>query len=125
MGFFFWRDLMNITDTSDHIRQQQAGQFRRPGDGQGPFIRVNDQRLESAKDQRTRSVFVNNESVVSFERGILESDFPKIFDCDAGMKFNAERIRETEKEEKPQEQYDKDGQSQTVTKQENIVDQWA
>lgn len=114
---------MNITDTFDHIRQQQAGQFRRPGDGQEPFIRVNDQRLESAKDQKTPSVFVNNESVVSFEKGILESDFPKIFDSDAGMKFNAERIRETEKEEKHQERYDR--QQQTVTSQENIVDQWA
>jgi|GEM_PF-2535433 len=116
---------MNTTDTSDHIRQQQAGQFRRPDDGQEPFVRVKDQRLESAKDQKTRSVFVNNESVISFERGILESDFPKIFDSDAGMKFNAEKIRETEKEEKPQEQYDKDEQPQTVTSQENIVDQWA
>ncbi|MBN1841796.1 MAG: hypothetical protein JW883_05880 [Deltaproteobacteria bacterium] len=116
---------MNITDTSDHIRQQQAGQFRRPGDGREPFIRVNDQRLESARDQKTRSVFVNNESVVSFGRGILQSAFPKLFDSDAGMKFNAERIRETEKEEKPQEQYDKDGQPQTVTSQKNIVDQWA
>ena len=116
---------MNITDTSDHVRQQQAGQFRRPGDGQEPFIYVNDQRLESAKEQKTRSVFVNNESVVSFERGILESDFPKIFDSDAGMKFNAEEIRETEKEEKRQEEYDKDGKPQTVTSQKNIVDQWA
>jgi hypothetical protein len=116
---------MNIADISDHIRQQQAGQFRRPEDGQEPFIRVNDQRLENTKDQEACSVFVNNEGVVTFEKEILESDFPKIFDSDTGIKLSAERVREAEKEEKLREQYDKNGKSQTVAKQEKIVDQWA
>lgn len=116
---------MNITRTDDYIRQQQAGRFSRPEDGKGPFAHVNDQKLDSIKGQKERSVYVNNEKAVTWQKELTESDFPKLFDSDAGAKSNAKKIGEAKKEEKPLQQYDKTEKTQTGAKQERLVDQWA
>ena len=116
---------MNIIDTTEYIRQQQAGQFRRYQDGKEPFAHVNGQKLDSARERKERSVYVNDEKVDTLEKEITSADFPKLFDTDVGAKFNTEKVRATNREEKVHGQYDKSAKVQTVTKQERLVDQWA
>lgn len=120
---------INITDTIDYIRQQQTGQFRRPEDSKKPFAYVNNQKLVSAKDQTERSVYINNKKITTRKKGLAKSDFPKLFDSDAGARVNIEKTGKTDKEEKALMQYDKTGKETTTTqapaKKETFVDQWA
>ncbi|MBW1741550.1 MAG: hypothetical protein JRJ42_10535 [Deltaproteobacteria bacterium] len=81
---------------------------------------MNDQKLDRA-ELKERSVYVNNEKIVTWEKETIKSDFPKLFDSDAGAKYHIERIGETNKEEKPQQQYDKTGKAQKMTKQERAI----
>ncbi len=113
---------MKINATTDYIRQQQLGQFNRPEDGKGPYSHVNGQKVESTKEQKNSSIYVNNEKIVALETDI-ESSFPKLFDSDAGMKFNIERINEYKKEAKPATQYDKAGKIKKNTKEKVFIDQ--
>lgn len=116
---------MEITDTSDYIRQQQPGQFRRPEDGKGPFAQVNDQKLDSTEEQKKCSVYIDDEKIVTFEKDI-RAYFPNLFDFDTGMKSNnTEIIGEHKKEQKSHLQYDKTAKPQDMTKQEMFVAQWA
>ena len=117
---------MNITNPIDYIRQQQFGRFRRPEDGTEPYTHVNDQKLGSLKGQDERSIYVNNEKIITFEKDLAGSGFPKLFDSNAGLKLEIGKIGETKKEDKLQVQYDKTGKEQKLTyKQESVVDQWA
>jgi hypothetical protein len=116
---------MKISDSTDYIRQQQAGHFRRPEDGKEPYAHVNNQKLASRADKEKGSVYVKSEKVVTLERKITESGFPKLFDSDSGWKVDTERIGESDKEKKLQLQYDKNGKTQDVNKQSMLVDQWA
>ena len=115
---------MEITDTSNHIRQRQPGQFRRPEDGKEPFAHVNDKKLESPEEKKKCSVYIDSENVVTFEEDIRVS-LPKLFDFDAGVKFNTETTNDTNKKEKLSPQYDKTGKAEIMSKQESLVDQWA
>lgn len=117
---------MEITDTSNYIRQQQPGQFRRPEDGKEPFAHVNGQKLDSANEQKECSVYMVNEEVVALEKEIGSYSYvPKLFDLDVRVKFNTEKINGTKKEGKIQRQYDKTEKVQVTTKQESFIDQWA
>lgn len=117
---------MNIGSASETIRQTQAGRFRRPGDGQEPFAHIKDSRLESAKEQKSQSVFVNSQKTVTFKKEVSKSDFPRLFDHDAGTKFTVERIAETKKKDSSQEQYESSGKKKNQNKQNtSIVDEWA
>ncbi len=116
---------MNIISPTSYIRQQQFGQFRRPEDGTGPYTRVNNQKLDSMKDQEERSIYVSSEKVVTFEKAVIESNAAKLFDSDVGLKpySNIEMI--DEKKEKPLVQYDKTGKELVVSnKQVSSVDLW-
>lgn len=115
---------MKITNTTDYIRQQHLGQFRRPEDAQGPFAYVKDQRLESTKEQKESSVYINNENVGTLEKE-ERSNSPKLFDFDAAVKFSTQKTSETNKQEKLHQKYDKTAKAQVVTKQESLVDQWS
>jgi len=115
---------MKINDTTVHIRQQQPGQFRRPEDGKEPYAHVTDQKLESTPDQTTCSIYINNEKLATMEQGI-GSDFPKIFDSNAGLKFNTQKISTTGKEEKLYEQYDQNGKTQVTTQKQSFFDKMA
>lgn len=116
---------MNITGTTSYIRQQQFGQFRRAEDSTGPYVRVNNQKLESTKDQNERSIYVDNEKFVTFKKDVTESGAAKLFDSDVGLKPNIERFDETKKEEKTPVQYDKTGKELVVSnKQESSVNLW-
>ena len=115
---------MEITDTSNYIRQHQPGQFRRPEDGKEPFAYVNDQKLDSTEEQKKCSVYIDNKNVIALEKDI-RAYFPKLFDFDAGVKFNTETTNDTNKEEKLSPHYDKTGKTQIITKQESFVDQLA
>ena len=117
--------LMNISPTSKYIRQQQAGYFRRPEDGQQPYAYVNETKLGSAKEQKSRSVYVKNEKVVSFQKEVSKADFPKLFDSDVGMKFNTERISETKNKETSPEEYDKTAKRKTPKKEDQLINDWA
>ncbi len=116
---------MNISPTSKYIRQQQAGYFRRPEDGKQPYAHVNETKLESAKEQKSRSVYVKNERVVSFEKEVSNADFPKLFDSDAGIRFNTERIAETKNKETPPKEYDKTAKGKTQKEEEKLINDWA
>ena len=115
---------MKITETASNIRQQQPGQFSRPEDGKAPFAHVNDQKLVTIKEQQAYSVYVSNEKLVALDR-VIESDFPKLFDFDTGIKYNIENTNDTKEEEKFKPQYDKTGKTEIIVKQEGFVDQLA
>ena len=115
---------MKITDTTDYIRQQQIGQFRRLQDPNDPFVYVNNQRLDSTEEKEKSSIYINNENVVTLEKE-KSSNFPKLFDFDAGMKFNTKKISKSNKEEKPDLQYDKTAKEQDLGEQGSLIDQWS
>ena len=115
---------MKITDNSNYIRQQLPGQFSVPEDGNEPFAHVNDQKLDSAKELKEGSVYIDNERVVTLDKD-LRSDFPKLFDYELGLKIDTKKVSETDKEENFQQQYDKTGKTQTLNKPEGFVDQLA
>ncbi|MEW5947834.1 MAG: hypothetical protein AB1711_00265 [Thermodesulfobacteriota bacterium] len=115
---------MKINDATVHIRQQQPGQFRRPEDGKEPYAHVTDQKLTSAPDQTKCSIYINKEKIVTIEQGI-GSDFPKIFDYDAGLKISTQKISTTGKEEKVYERYDQNGKTQVTTQKQSFFDKMA
>jgi hypothetical protein len=115
---------MEITDTSNYIRQQQPGQFRSPEDGKEPFAHVNDQKLDSTEEQKRCSIYIDDKKVVTFEKD-KRAYFPKLFDFDAGVKFNTETTSNSNKDEKFSPQYDKTGKGQIIAKQESFVDRLA
>jgi len=114
---------MKITETASSIRQQQPGQFRKPEDGSAPFTHVNDQKLVTTKDQKGYSVYVSNEKLVAPDR-VIESDFPKLFDFDAGVQFSLEKLSRTPRDEDIHPQYDKAAKPEIMTKKKSIIDQW-
>ncbi|GAF77175.1 unnamed protein product [marine sediment metagenome] len=118
---------MEITDTSNYIRQQQPGQFRRSEDSKEPFFaHVNGQKLDSTNEQKECAVYMVNEEVVALEKEIGSYSYvPKLFDLQVGVKFNTEKINGTNKEGKIQRQYGKTEKVQVTTKQESFIDQWA
>jgi len=107
---------MEITDTSNYIRQHQPGQFRKPEDGKEPFAYVNNQKLDSTEEQKKCSIALEKD---------IRAYFPRLFDFDSGVKFNTETTNDTNKEEKFSPQYDKAGKAEIITKQESFVDQLA
>ena len=115
---------MKTIDDTNYIRQQQPGQFRIPGDGKEPYARVNDQKLDSKKELKKWSIFINGENVATMDKEFGTSS-TKLFDFDAGMRFKAEKISETKKGEKLEPQYDKSGKTKTPTEKEGLVDQLA
>ena len=115
---------MKITDTNDYIRQQQIGQFTRLQDPNDPFVYVNNQKLDSTEEKEKSSIYINNENVVTLEKE-KSSNFPKLFDFDAGMKFNTKKISKSNNEEKPNLQYDKTAKTQIGSKQERLIDQFS
>jgi hypothetical protein len=116
---------MNIIDTTEYIRQQQVGRFRRCEDGKGPFAHVNSQKLDSLWEGNEGSVYVNDEKVDTLEKEFTGADFPKLFDTDVGAKVNVEKVKATNEEEKVTGQHKKSAKVQSATKQERFVDEWA
>ena len=115
---------MKTIETTNYIRQQQPGQFRIVGDGKEPYAHVNDRKLDSKKEQKEWSIFINDENVATMDRELGASS-TKLFDFDAGMRLKAEKISETKKEEKTDPQYDKDRKTRNPAEKEGIIDQFA
>ncbi|MBW2107743.1 MAG: hypothetical protein JRI36_03625 [Deltaproteobacteria bacterium] len=69
------------------IRQDQAGRFRRPEDGRQPYAHVRQNRLESTREQKRRSIYVGRQQAVTIKKEPSKSDFPKMFDPDVGTRF--------------------------------------
>jgi hypothetical protein len=117
---------MKMVSASDTIRQAQAGRFRGPDDGRNPYAHVNDSRLKSAKDQKSRSIFVNSQKTITFKKEVSESAFPRLFDHDAGMQFVLDKIAESKTGDHSFGQYDSAGKKKEQSKQyPSIVDEWA
>ena len=114
---------MKITNSTDYIRQQEPGQFRRAGDGKKPFTRVNDQRVKNLKDRKESSVYIANKNIQTLEKGIGRS-FPKLFDYNPGMKFDIEKTSKIIKDKEPHKKYDYIRKDEEVNKKENFVDKW-
>ena len=90
---------MKINNSSDYIRQAQVGQFKRPEDGKEPFVRVKGQKLESTNDQKTRSIYVDQEKLLTFKKEVGSNSL-NLFDFNAGLKYETEKISGTTKGEK-------------------------
>ena len=112
---------MKISD--NNIRQQQYGQFKLPANGKGPYVHVNGQKLDHTLEQAKVSIYVENETVLRSERG-LKSDFPKLFDSDAGVKFETIKAKKLQNEEKGYQEYESIGSERPVTKQDSIINEW-
>jgi len=69
---------VEITDTSNYIRQHQPGKFRRPEDGKEPFAYVNDQKFNSTAEQKKCSVYIDDTNVVTVKKD-KSASFPKLF----------------------------------------------
>lgn len=114
---------MKISNNTNHVRQQQYGQFRLPEDGKGPYVHANGQKLDNTLEQENVSIYVENEIVFSSEKG-LKSDFPKLFDSDAGMDFETIEAKKPEKEKKSYQGYENTGNERPVNKQDSIINEW-
>ena len=115
---------MKINNTIVYIRQQQPGNFRRPEDGRAPHAHVNNQKLESTKEQKKCSVYIKNENLLTLEND-LRSYSQRLFDFDAGAKLNTKKVCETDEEEKSDQQYDKTGKMENLTNErDSLIDQW-
>ena len=89
--------IMSTIEPADPIRQQRTGTFRVPGDGQKPFAYVNDQKFVGVKRRLGRSIYVGGEKVGTLEKGVLESDFPRLFDHQVGLNVDVEKKTATAK----------------------------
>jgi hypothetical protein len=112
--------------TSITIRQEQAGQFRRPEDGRQPYAHVNDMRIESANAQKPSSIFVNRQKATTIKKEPSQADGPTLFDHDAGVQFTLERIQKTKTNDISEERYDVTDKRKTPPKPKtSIIEDWA
>jgi hypothetical protein len=114
---------MKISNNTNYVRQQQYGQFRLPEDGKGPYIHANGQKLDNPLEQKNVSIYVENETVFSSEKG-LKPDFPKLFDPDVGINFETIEAKKPEKEKKGYQEYENTGNERPVNKQDRIINDW-
>ncbi len=115
---------MKITDTTDYIRQQQIGQFRSPQNPNDLFVYANNQRLNTTEEDKENSIYIENENFSTLQKQ-ESANLLKLFDYDAGMKINIAKTSKTNKEEKPNPQYDKTAKEQNVGEQGSLIDQWS
>lgn len=117
---------MIVRSSAKSIRQIYPGLFRRPEDGQEPYAHVSDTKVESAKAQKSRALYLRDEKVVTFKKDPSKSDFPVLFDPDAGARFTADRVARTKEKNLPEEQYDNTGKKKTLNKHSSsLVNDWA
>lgn len=116
--------MKTSNNTNNYIRQQHYGQFKLPENGTGPYIHANGHKLDNTLEQENVSIYVENETVFSSEKG-LKPDFPKLFDSDAGTKFETVAAKKSEKEGKNSQKYETTGNERPVNKQNSIINEWA
>jgi hypothetical protein len=121
---------MNTTSSVKHVRQQQMGTFTRPEDGKYPFAHVNRAKIDSVGARTIRSFYVKGMKTASYDKGVLDPDFPKLFDHNAGLEMEVDKIIVSNKEQKTKKQ-------KTVTSfapkekasrqddQKRVIDEWA
>jgi hypothetical protein len=114
---------MKITENASYIRQQQPGQFRRPEDSKASFNQVNEQNPVTIKEQKGYSVYIGNEKLGALDK-VIESDFPKLFDFDAGMQYSLEKLSRSPRDEDIHPQYDETAKTQIIPKNERNIDEW-
>jgi hypothetical protein len=112
---------VEISNKSDIIRQDRVGQFKRAEDGNKPYAHVDNQKVKSKYDQKERSVYVSDEKAVNM-KDKSGAFYPKMFDSDAGMKFDMNKLGKISKEDKLSEQYDKTGKTKNIYKQGESID---
>jgi len=116
---------MNNISSPKGIRQQQPGMFRRQEDGEEPFVHVQDGKVDSARAHNTRSVYVEGGRVLTFEKGMLETDFPQLFDHDAGLKLKPAKMKGTHNETKEIPRKAKEEPQRSAADKARLVDDWA
>jgi hypothetical protein len=114
---------MKTSNNTNYIRQQQFGQFRLPENGKGPFVHANGQKLDNTLEQKNVSIYVENETVFSSEKG-LKSDFPKLFDSNAGAKFETIEAKKPQNEKESYQEYENTGNERPVNKPDSIINEW-
>ena len=115
--------MKTSNNTNNYIRQQQYGQFKLPGNGKGPYVHANGQKLDNTLEQKNVSIYIEDEAVFSSEKG-LKSDFPKLFDSDAGANLETIKAKKSEKEGKSYQKSEETGNVQPVNKQDSIINEW-
>jgi len=115
---------VKIINSNQSIRQQHPGRFRRPDDGRDPFTHVNDQKLANPEEVKETSIYINDVNFVTLEKG-LKADFPKLFDFDSGVKYNAKQIKDVKKTEDRFQSYNQVGKPENLAKRDNLFDKWA
>jgi hypothetical protein len=115
--------MKTSNNTNSYIRQQQNGQFRLPENGKGPYVHANGQKLDNTLEQKNVSIYVENETVFSSEKG-LKSDFPKLFDSDAGVKFETIEAKKPQNKGESYQGYENTGNERPANKQDSIINEW-
>ena len=113
---------MEINETVEHIHQERYGRFRIPEDGKQPYAHANNQKLTSASEQRKAAVYADNENFGTLEK-TLKSKSRKLLDTEVGVRPSFDKPKETPKETKTSEQYDKTGKTNTVFNKESKIDE--
>ncbi len=113
---------MEINETVEQIHQQRYGHFRIPEDGKQPYAHANNQKLASTREQWKAAVYADDENLGTLEKN-LKSKTRKLFDTEVGVKPSFDKPKETTKETKTSEQYDKTGNINSVFKIESKVDE--
>jgi hypothetical protein len=118
---------MTVISSTQTIRQQRAGTFSRPEDGSEPFAHINSEKIDSVGRRMNRSIYVQGEKSVTFDKIPLQSDFPNIFDYDAGLRLEVEKISgsENNKEEKKETQHvAQEERVHTANGNKRLIDEW-
>ncbi len=110
-------------NTNSHIRQHHYGQFNLPENGKGPYVHANGQKMDNTLEQANVSIYVENETVFSSKKG-LKSDFPKLFDSDAGTKLETINAKKLEKKGESYQGYETTGNERSGNKQDGIINEW-
>ena len=113
---------MNVSNTTDFIRQQQIGQFRQSDDGKGPFLYTAGKKLDK-KEWKESSLYVSDKVVATFTND-MKADSRKLFDSHIGIEIRSTGITsESKKEEGFPSHYDKAAKTQTMAERGILIDQ--
>lgn len=113
---------MNVSNTTDFIRQQQIGQFRRPDDGKGPFLYTAEKKLDQ-EEWKESSLYVSDKVVATFKND-MKADSRTLFDSHIGIEIGSTGITsESKTEEGFSSHYDKAAKTQTMVERGILIDQ--
>jgi hypothetical protein len=105
------------------------GTFTRPADGKYPFAHVNHAKIDSVGARTSRFFYVKGTKTASFDKGVLDPDFPRLFDHSAGLEMEVDKVNVSNKEQKTKEQktltsYAPNEKASKQDDQRRVIDEW-